>query len=98
MYLILLLVFVMIPTSVIWLFNFNLLWRYKATLIHAMFFALVFFVPWDIYAVKSGIWYFPKEGNAGIQIGILPLEEYLFMALATLLIASIAILIKYRLK
>lgn len=98
MYLIWLLVFVMTPTFLIWFFNFNLLWRYKATLIHAIFFALVFSVPWDIYAVKSGIWHFPKEGNAGIQIGILPLEEYLFIILATLLIASITITIKYRLK
>lgn len=98
MYLIWLLVFVLIPTFLVWLFNFNLLWRYKATFVHAIFFALVFSISWDIYAVKSNIWYFPKERNAGIQIGMLPLEEYLFMALATLLIASITITIKYRLK
>lgn len=98
MYLIWLLIFVLTPTFLIWLFNFNLLWRYKATLTHAIFFALVFSIPWDIYAVKSNIWSFPREGNAGIQIGILPLEEYLFMTLVTLLIASITITIKYRLK
>lgn len=98
MYLVWLLIFVVIPTFLIWLFNFNLLWKYKATLFYAIFFALVFSIPWDLYAVKSNIWFYPKEGNLGLQIGTLPLESYFFYALVTLLLASITILIKYRLK
>lgn len=98
MYLIWLLIFICIPTLIIWLLNFNLLWKYKKTLGHVIFFALVFSIPWDIYAVKTNIWMFPDEGNIGLNIGLLPIEEYLFMAFVSLLIGSIAIVLKYKLR
>jgi lycopene cyclase domain-containing protein len=61
-----------------------------------MFFALVFSIPWDIFAVTNHLWFFPKEGNIGFLILGLPIEEYLFMTTVTLLIGSITILVKYR--
>ncbi len=43
---------------------------------------LVFFIIgiiWDSYAIHAGHWSFPKSGTLGINIGIMPIEEYLFI-------------------
>lgn len=95
-YLIWLTIFIWIPTAILWLFNFNLLWRHRKILLYAMIGALFISVPWDIVAISNRIWYFPKEGVMGIYFGIVPLEEYLYMATVTLLIATITLLLKYR--
>jgi lycopene cyclase domain-containing protein len=45
--------------------------------------------PWDNLAVRWGIWFFDWEKTAGIRIGYLPLEEYLFFGLQTVLAALV---------
>ncbi|ATB45339.1 lycopene cyclase domain-containing protein [Corallococcus macrosporus] len=42
--------------------------------------------PWDNLAVKWGLWGFDPELIWGIKLGYLPLEEYLFFGLQTLLV------------
>lgn len=42
--------------------------------------------PWDNLAVKWGLWGFDAERIWGIKLGYLPLEEYLFFGLQTLLV------------
>ena len=42
--------------------------------------------PWDNLAVKWGLWGFHPELTWGIRLGYLPLEEYLFFGLQTLLV------------
>jgi lycopene cyclase domain-containing protein len=42
--------------------------------------------PWDNVAVKWGLWGFDPERIWGIKLGYLPLEEYLFFGLQTLLV------------
>jgi lycopene beta-cyclase len=42
--------------------------------------------PWDNLAVKWGLWGFDPELTWGIKVGYLPLEEYLFFGLQTLLV------------
>lgn len=42
--------------------------------------------PWDNLAVKWGLWGFDPERIWGIKLGYLPLEEYLFFGLQTLLV------------
>lgn len=95
-YIIWLAIFIWTPTLIMWHRHFNLLWRYRITLLHAIFFAFVFSIPWDILTVKHNIWFFPKEGNLGIYLGCLPIEEYLFMATVTLFVATIMIILKYK--
>lgn len=90
-------VFVWFPTILLFAFYFNLLWKYKKTLVWAMFFALVFSIPWDFLAVKTNIWFFPEKTHIAM-IGALPLEEYFFIIFVTLLISCLTIVIKYRLK
>lgn len=41
--------------------------------------------PWDNAAVARGLWDFAAERLWGIRLGYLPLEEYLFFGLQTLL-------------
>ena len=42
--------------------------------------------PWDNMAVKWGLWGFDPERIWGVKLGWLPLEEYLFFGLQTLLV------------
>lgn len=42
--------------------------------------------PWDNYAVKWGLWGFDAARTWGLRLGYLPLEEYLFFGLQTLLV------------
>jgi lycopene cyclase domain-containing protein len=41
--------------------------------------------PWDNAAVAKGFWSFDPERILGLKLGWLPLEEYLFFGLQTLL-------------
>lgn len=93
-YLIWLSIFVWIPTLLLWTTNFNILRRYKKTLILCIFAALVFSIPWDYWATGTKIWIFPKETNLGILFGGLPLEEYLFIIFVTLEISTITLIVK----
>ncbi|ATB30877.1 lycopene cyclase domain-containing protein [Melittangium boletus] len=43
-------------------------------------------IPWDNLAVKWGLWHFRPDLIWGITVGYLPLEEYLFFGLQTLLV------------
>lgn len=97
-YLVWLAIFVWLPTAVIWMVSFELLWRYKITMLHVMVFSLIFSVPWDIFAIRNEIWFFPPESNIGVVIGSLPLEEYLFMVTVGLMVASVTVVAKYKLR
>jgi lycopene beta-cyclase len=42
--------------------------------------------PWDSWAVAHGLWDFPEGKTWGVRLFRLPLEEYLFFGLQTLLV------------
>jgi lycopene cyclase domain-containing protein len=46
-------------------------------------------IPWDNLAVRWGIWFFDWEKTWGIRWLYLPLEEYLFFGLETILAALV---------
>ncbi len=48
--------------------------------------ALVYTTPWDNYLVASGVWTYHPELVWGVLIGYVPVEEYLFFILETLLV------------
>lgn len=97
-YLIWLSIFVWVPTLLLWVTNFDILRRYKRTLLFCTFFALLFSIPWDYWATKSKIWIFPQETNLGIWLGGLPLEEYLFIIFVTLEVSTITLIVKNKAK
>lgn len=85
-----------IPLALIWIKYFDLLWKYRMTLILVILLAFLIHVPWDINVVKIGIWSFPGGKNFGITVVNLPLEEYLYTIFTPLLGASITLVTKYK--
>ncbi len=55
-------------------------------------------VLWDTFAIWRGHWFFPPDRNIGITIGLMPLEEYLFMLILPYFIITIYKLIDSRFK
>ncbi len=47
--------------------------------------ALLYTTPWDNYLVATGVWYYNPKLVSGIILGFVPLEEYTFFILETLL-------------
>lgn len=56
----------------------------KVTLI-LIFVAVVYTTPWDNYLVASGIWWYDLSLVTGITLGWVPIEEYTFFVLQTLM-------------
>jgi lycopene cyclase domain-containing protein len=88
--------FVWVPQIVLLVTNFELLWGYRRTLSWCVFWALVFSIPWDWWAIRTKVWVFPSDTNLGVWIGGLPLEEYLFIIFVTLLVSSLTLVLKGR--
>ena len=57
---------------------------WQGILIHVVL-ALVYTTPWDNYLVATGVWYYNPELVTGIIFGYVPLEEYTFFVLETIL-------------
>ncbi len=95
-YILWLVIFIWIPTAILWYFNYPLLLRYKKTLVCVILGALIVSTAWDLWAVPRRVWVFPQVGHLNIYILGIPLEEYLFFMTVTLLIASVVLVVKYR--
>lgn len=50
-----------------------------------IFLAVAYTTPWDNYLVATGVWYYNPELVTGIVFGYVPIEEYTFFVLETLL-------------
>lgn len=87
-------IFVWLPTVLLWLIHFKTLKKYKKTFSFCIFWALVFSIPWDLWATKTNTWNFPEGYNLGIWIGGLPLEEYLFIIFVTFLVSTLTLVLK----
>ncbi len=48
--------------------------------------ALIYPTPWDNHLVATGVWHYSRRQVAGIILGYVPLEEYVFFVLETLLV------------
>lgn len=80
-----------LPTIILW-FLFPLVFKkYWKVLVMCALWALVFSVPWDIWAKRTRIWDWPAENVLGIYIQGLPLEEYFFIIFVTVLISTITL-------
>lgn len=55
-----------------------------AILIHVIL-AVTYTTPWDNYLVATGVWFYNPDLVTGILIGYVPIEEYTFFVLETLL-------------
>ena len=50
--------------------------------------AVVYTTPWDNYLVATGVWFYDPSLVLGVTLGWVPLEEYLFFVLQSLLIGG----------
>lgn len=48
--------------------------------------ALIYTTPWDNYLVATGVWYYNPELVTGITIGYVPIEEYTFFIVETIMV------------
>lgn len=55
-----------------------------AILVHIIL-AVTYTTPWDNYLVATGVWYYNPELVTGIVLGYVPIEEYTFFVLETIL-------------
>lgn len=91
-------IFVWTPLIVLWARNWAYLFLYKKTILYCIGWALLFSVPWDLWAILTKIWIFHPDTNVGVWIGGLPLEEYFFIVFVTMLVSTTALLFKRRLE
>jgi len=61
--------------------------RYFTTIIILTIIALLYTTPWDNFLVANKIWYYDANKVIGIVIGYVPIEEYTFFVLQTLLVS-----------
>ena len=47
--------------------------------------AVVYTTPWDNYLVATGVWYYNPDLVTGVLLGYVPIEEYTFFVLETIL-------------
>lgn len=50
-----------------------------------VFLAVTYTTPWDNYLVATGVWYYNPDLVTGIVIGYVPIEEYTFFVVETIL-------------
>lgn len=77
-YLIILLAFLMSAIFLEWKYNIHLYHCRRERVVISLFFFIVG-VLWDHFAIYRGHWSFGETGLLGIKIGLMPLEEYLFV-------------------
>src|SRR5438309_10848347 len=93
-----LLLFTIVPISILWIIKFNTLKKYYKVIAFAVVGSIVFSLPWDIIAIHERIWYFTQPHIFGIYIVGLPIEEWLFMTFVTILFTIITLILweKYK--
>ncbi|MFX1516658.1 MAG: lycopene cyclase domain-containing protein [Promethearchaeota archaeon] len=62
--------------------------RYFTATIILTIIALLYTTPWDNFLVANKIWYYDTNKVIGILIGYVPIEEYTFFVLQTLLVSA----------
>jgi len=50
-----------------------------------IFLAVIYTTPWDNYLVATGVWHYNPELVSGLVLGFVPVEEYTFFVLETIL-------------
>jgi lycopene cyclase domain-containing protein len=79
-------VFLLIPITLLaFAMRRHLSWREGRWLALLMLIALVYTTPWDNYLVASRVWWYDPDQVAGVTLGWVPVEEYIFFLLQPLM-------------
>jgi len=75
----------------------NIKWLpYRALFTHVLL-AVIYTTPWDNYLVATGVWWYDKGLVTGLTIGYVPIEEYSFFVVQTLM-TGLWVLILWRIR
>lgn len=70
---------------------------YGVVLLHVVL-ALVYTTPWDNYLLAQGVWFYDAQRVSNVVLGYVPLEEYSFFVLQTLLTGLWTVMVRRRLE
>lgn len=93
-YLIYLLIFFIGPTVALWLLFGRRLWHYRTVFVVMIAVGWIGGSLWDALAISSNIWVWPVECCIVRKIGVLPVEEFLFMTVTPIYVATVTILVR----
>ncbi|MBI3619961.1 lycopene cyclase domain-containing protein [Candidatus Roizmanbacteria bacterium] len=85
--------FCVLPIVVVCLLEFKTIKKYKKVIALAITGSIIFSFPWDFIAIHEKIWYFTKPHIVGIWLGGLPIEEWFFITLETVLFTTVTIVL-----
>lgn len=85
--------FVIVPTIILWIFNFSYFSLHKKVFGLAILGSVIFSFPWDFIAIKEQIWLFEKPYIIGWHIIGLPIEEWIFISVVTILFTCFTLLL-----
>lgn len=97
-YLLWVVIFLVLPLSIMWLMNVSYLKKYLKTYAVCLLFVVLFSVPWDYMAWKLQIWTFPPDRVLGVWIMHVPIEEDLFYIFAAMNYVTVTLLLRRRIK
>jgi lycopene cyclase domain-containing protein len=60
-------------------------WAWRVLAAHVAL-ALLYTTPWDNYLVATGVWWYEPALVTGVTLGYVPLEEYVFFVVQTLMV------------
>ncbi|MER2599207.1 MAG: lycopene cyclase domain-containing protein [Caldilineales bacterium] len=71
-------------------------WPFWAAVLLHVALAVVYTTPWDNYLVATGVWYYDPALVTGIVLGWVPIEEYTFFVVQSIMTGLwIALLLRY---
>ncbi len=60
-------------------------WPFWAAVVLHVAVAVIYTTPWDNYLVATGVWYYDPDLVTGIVLGYVPIEEYTFFVVQSIL-------------
>jgi lycopene cyclase domain-containing protein len=88
-----LILFVLAPLVIVWVAQRTILRRYGLAFFACLIGAVAFSFPWDLIAIRERIWYFESPYISGVWLLGLPVEEWCFIVLVTLLFSSVTVIL-----
>ena len=96
-HLLVLIILLLIAVFIEWKYHVHLYHSRKERFIISGIFVIVG-VLWETIAISRGHWIFTGKGLVGITIGLMPLEEYLFMIIVPFWILTVYKILDKKLK
>lgn len=91
-------VFAWTPIIIVWAFYWRYLIKFSKVFLYCIIGSVIFGTVWDYWATHYWLWHFSPDHTLGVNILGLPVEEYVFFISFTILYASIALVLKDKMR